>query len=75
MENSDIVADRIHDVIAREGSKTRAGAALGVSDDYLRQVLNGQRPPSDRLLAALGLQRRILPVDRDYAPPAGAQSH
>ncbi|WP_331298264.1 hypothetical protein [Methylobacterium oryzae] len=36
---------------------------LGLSTAYIQDVRHGRRPAGDRLLAGLGLERRIVPVE------------
>jgi hypothetical protein len=43
--------------IKRHGSIRKAADAMGVSKSYLHDVDAGHRPPSDKVLAALGLIR------------------
>lgn len=41
----------------RAGSQTAWGAALGYNRRVISDVLARRRPPSDRMLAALGLEK------------------
>ena len=53
--------------VEKAGSANKWGAGHRFSSAYVREVLSGTKPVSDRLLAALGLQRRtaIVPVGED----------
>lgn len=48
----------VTDFIATHGIKT-AAAKCGVGVQFLRDVQTGKRPPSPKVLAALGLEWRI----------------
>lgn len=43
--------------VTRHGSQTRAGRALGVTQGYVSDLLNGRRDFSDSMLRKLGLKR------------------
>ncbi|KQP79202.1 hypothetical protein ASF57_18535 [Methylobacterium sp. Leaf117] len=45
-----------------EGSASAVARRLGLSPAYILDVRNGNRPASPRLLAAMGLERRIVRV-------------
>lgn len=45
--------------VKRSGSANRWGRKHGFSSAFVREVLAGTKPVSPRLLAALGLQRRV----------------
>ena len=49
---------RIERRIAVLGSMSALARAVGVSTSYLHEVRHSIRPPSDRILRALGLRRR-----------------
>jgi hypothetical protein len=48
--------------IEREGTATAVARRMGLSTSYVLDVRHGRRPAGDRLLAGLGLERRIVPV-------------
>lgn len=39
------------------GSQAKFASAVGASQQYVSLVLKGERPPTDAMLAALGLER------------------
>lgn len=49
--------------IEEAGSARAAATALRVSAAYMLDVRHGRRPASRRLLAALGLELAIVPVE------------
>ncbi|MEE7439588.1 hypothetical protein MOR12E_10670 [Methylobacterium oryzae] len=49
--------------IETEGSAAAVARRLGLSTAYIQDVRHGRRPAGDRLLAGLGLERRIVPVE------------
>jgi hypothetical protein len=49
---------RIERQIAVHGSMSALARAVGVSTSYLHEVRHSIRPPSDRILRALGLLRK-----------------
>lgn len=51
---------RIRAEVAEVGSQEALAARCGVSGAYLSYVLNGQRPPSKKILDALGYRRVVL---------------
>lgn len=53
----------LREAIETEGSARAVATRLGVSTSYVLDVRHGRRPASDRLLAGLGLERRIVPVE------------
>ena len=48
----------------RAGSQQALAEALGVTPAYLSDVLGGRREPGPKILAALGLRRRVVYVRR-----------
>lgn len=42
------------------GSQAAFARQAGVTPQYVSQVLNAQKPPSDDLLAAVGLRRIVV---------------
>lgn len=63
------VLTRLTESIAAAGSQAAWARATGIAPAYLCQVLAGRRPPGPSVLAALGLQRRIViePARQDRA--------
>jgi len=49
--------------IETEGSAAAVARRMGLSTAYVQDVRHGRRPAGDRLLAGLGLERRIVPVE------------
>ncbi len=45
------------------GSQRKLAHQLKISAPYISQVLLGKRPPSVRLIRALGLKKRPLAID------------
>lgn len=41
------------------GSQTKAAASLGITAQYLNDVLSGKREPAGKLLNAMGLERVV----------------
>lgn len=46
----------------KQGARTQSDLArdLGMTPQYVSEVLKGQKPPSDRILEYLGLKREIV---------------
>ena len=59
-----LLETRVREEVADWGSLSEAARVLGVSPQYLSQVLRGKCPPSDKLLASLGLERRIRRIPK-----------
>lgn len=55
--------------VARIGSQKKAAKALGISAQYINDLLCERRGFSDAILAKLGLERRIV-KRRDGQPAA-----
>ncbi|RUP21449.1 hypothetical protein [Methylobacterium sp.] len=53
----------LREAIDREGSAAAVARRMGLSTAYIQDVRHGRRPAGDRLLAGLGLERRIVPVE------------
>lgn len=53
----------LREAIEAEVSATAVARRLGLSTSYVLDVRHGRRPAGDRLLAGLGLERRIVPVE------------
>lgn len=47
-------------LVRRAGSQKEAAIELGISPQYLNDLLQGRREFSDNLLEKLGLERRIV---------------
>lgn len=58
----DTVRSVLTQYIATHGTKT-AALHCGVGVQFLRDVQQGKRPPSDKVLAALGLAWGVVPRD------------
>lgn len=54
----------LRSAIETEGSAAAVARRMGLSTAYVLDVRHGRRPAGDRLLAGLGLERRIVPVQR-----------
>lgn len=52
----------LREAIDVAGSAGAAARRLGVSTSYMLDVRHGRRPASPRILAALGLERRIVRI-------------
>lgn len=52
------VIQMLRNRIKKAGTQTAAADELGVSKSFLSDVLNGEREPGEKLLGALGLERR-----------------
>lgn len=46
--------------VAEAGSQRAFGEAHGMSAEYVRLVVVGKRPLGDRILAALGIEKRTV---------------
>lgn len=46
--------------LAAQSTWREVGARLGLPPSYLHDVANGKRPASDKLLAKLGLGRKVI---------------
>lgn len=62
----DMLINILYGEIAREGSQKAAARKLGISPQYLNDIINYRREPGHKLLAALGLERLVL-----YVNPSG----
>lgn len=56
----------LHLIVVRHGSQKDAAKALGISAQYLNDVLLKRREPGEKLLRALGYQRVVLytPIEK-----------
>ena len=59
MKNPDVLAE-LAAQIAAAGSQTKFAKLKGFSQSYIADVVATKRPPSERLLAALGFARAIV---------------
>lgn len=53
------VLDKLRGKLKPYGQQKEAASALGVSPQYLSDVLSGKRDPGPAILKALGLRRAI----------------
>lgn len=58
---TETVEAAIRAAAAQAGSLRRWAAEHAISYGYVQDVLGGRRPASDRILAALDLERRVVP--------------
>ena len=58
---------KLTDMAKESGSQTALAAKFGVSPSYLSEVLRGTRLPGDKILAALGLEKRIVFKSKEQA--------
>lgn len=56
----DTVVKKLLAVIQEKGTGKAAAESLGVSQQYLTDVIKGRRDPGDKILSALGLQSRVV---------------
>lgn len=52
------------------GSHTAAAKAWGVSDSFVSNVLRGRKPPTNAMLAEIGMQKRTVTVYEPLTPNA-----
>ncbi len=57
--NEDGFLARLQREVERYGNQKRTAEALGISEQFLTDVLKGRRGPGDKLLKALGLKKRV----------------
>ena len=50
----------LREFVARHGSQSAAAKALGISQPYMSDIMNGRRDLSERIMKALGLERVIV---------------
>jgi len=50
----------LREFVARHGSQIAAARALGISQPYMSDIMNGRRNLSERIMKALGLERVIV---------------
>ena len=46
--------------IIKYGTQKKMAAALGVTSQYISDILNGRRPISDRMAQAIGLKKTAI---------------
>jgi len=51
--------ERLRREIKRHGNQKRTAKALGISEQFLTDVLKGRRGPGKQLLSALGMEKRV----------------
>jgi hypothetical protein len=56
----DGVRRRLSKAVAQVGSASEYCRIHSLSEDYVRQVINGRRPPGGKILVTLGLERRVF---------------
>lgn len=56
----DSVIRKIKQIIEEQGTQKRAAEFLGVSQQYLTDLLHGRRDPGEKILSKLGLQSRVI---------------
>lgn len=52
--------DALQRVVAKAGTQGAAAALLGFKQAYINDLLHGRRQFSEKMLAALGLQRVVV---------------
>ena len=52
--------DQISDFVLKSASQKAAAAALGISPQYLNDILRCRREPGKKVLAALGYERLVF---------------
>jgi hypothetical protein len=52
------------EAVAEAGGQVQLADRIGFHQSYISEVLNGKRPPSTRLLAAIGLVRVVAYAER-----------
>ncbi len=53
------VREKFLNVVQQYSSQAAAGEALGFTESYINRVLNGNRPLTDELCRAIGVQRTV----------------
>ena len=51
--------NRLQREIQKHGNQKKTAKALGISQQFLTDVLKRRRSPGDRLLKALGMEKRV----------------
>jgi DNA-binding transcriptional regulator YdaS (Cro superfamily) len=62
--DADRFVEMVKKYVERSGSQQTAASRLGVSPQYLNDVVHGRREPGARLAEAMGMERRIEFVKR-----------
>lgn len=65
--SQDKALEMIRRIVTDEGSQTEAAKRLDISVAYLRDILSGNRPVSDRVARKLGYRRAVVyvPLEND----------
>jgi hypothetical protein len=58
------VIERLRDAAGWKGA-TKLADRIGVAQSFLSEVMNSKRPPSDKVLAAVGLQWAIVDLPQN----------
>ena len=60
MSKTDLAGRRLRALLAQHGTQQEAASALGISQQYLSDLLLGRRTFSEAMLAKLGLRRTVV---------------
>jgi transcriptional regulator with XRE-family HTH domain len=63
------VVDLLRVLVSQEDSQSALAAEIGISPQYLNDILHGRREPGETVLKYLGLQKRVI-----YVPLTGTQA-
>jgi transcriptional regulator with XRE-family HTH domain len=63
------VVDLLRVLVSQEDSQASLAAEIGISPQYLNDILKGRRDPGETVLRYLGLQKRVI-----YVPLTGTQA-
>jgi hypothetical protein len=63
----DTVIKKIQRVIDEHGTQKAAAQFLGVSQQYLTDLLRGRRDPGTKILDKLGLESRVIYLPKEQA--------
>ena len=63
------VVDLLRVLVSQEDSQASLAAEIGISPQYLNDILKGRRDLGETVLRYLGLQKRVI-----YVPLTGTQS-
>lgn len=66
----DSVIKKVEKIIEERGTKKAAAEFLGVSQQYLGDLLKGRRDPGEKILSRLGLQAKVIYETRTEQVPA-----
>lgn len=56
----DTVIRKLLALIEEKGTAKATAQSLGISQQYLSDVIKGRREPGEKLLSAMGLQSRVV---------------